>query len=290
MYYFILRVSDDFRSTQKFTPSFKTENSNQNFTSQNSLLKTSFREGNGLQITLTPNENVVSSFVCSPLSLLVHSPYELPGSYYLSDTIMFDYGFDLDVLITPRIIKTDESLRSVDPEERGCYFAGEKKLKFFKVYSRRNCEFECLSRALLKLSKRDCVPFFVVRANATEVCDYRYSIFSKRNTFLALRHISKCGCLDECNSIKYKVEVISHKLLNDSTATINFKFKEIDIIPLLRYHPFSFSEFLAQSGGMLGLIAGISFLSIFELFYFASMRWFTNFWRMICMKLYNHQL
>lgn len=223
--------------------------------------------------------------VCSSLSFVLHSPYELPGSYDTNDIVMFDYGFDLDILITPEITRTDEDLRSVDPKKRGCYFNGERQLKFFKVYTRKNCEFECLSDNLLKLSTRDCVPYYVIRDNTTDPCDYRYSLFSNRNSFKAIRDIEKCGCLDECNAISYKTEIISRKLLNDSLATIDFKFKEFDIVPLLRYQPFSFSEFLAQSGGMLGLFAGISVLSIFEIFYFLSLRWFMNCTRLKLLKV-----
>jgi hypothetical protein len=107
----------------------------------------------------------------------------------------------------------------------------------------------------------------MIRDNNTEVCDYRKELEVKRQTFSALRDITKCGCLNQCNSVNYKFEVIAHKLLNESEATIEFKFKDVDIVPLRRYRPFSLSEFLAQSGGMLGVFAGISMFSIFEGFF-----------------------
>jgi hypothetical protein len=92
-------------------------------------------------------------------------------------------------------------------------------------------------------------------------------------------------------SIKYKVEINTQhfktSVVNFSElerfiyreAVFEFKFKDVDVVPLRRYQPFTVSEFLAQSGGMMGLFAGISALSIIELFYFLTLRLFVNFWR-----------
>jgi acid-sensing ion channel, other len=213
------------------------------------------------------------------MSFIVHSPYEPPGSYDAMDVFMFDYGSDLEVLITPEIIRTDEDVTSLDPNKRGCYFEGEKKLKYFKIYTRRNCEFECLADNLRNLANLNCTPYFMVRDSSMELCDYRQELMRKQLTFIAIRNLTKCGCLDECNLIKYRIEIVSHKLLNDSEVSIDFKFKEIDVVPLRRYQPLTFSNFLAQSGGMMGIFAGISVLSIIELFYFMTLRWMVNLWR-----------
>lgn len=35
--------------------------------------------------------------------------------------------------------------KSHTPEERRCYFETERQLKFFKRYSKTNCEVECLT-------------------------------------------------------------------------------------------------------------------------------------------------
>jgi acid-sensing ion channel, other len=106
-----------------------------------------------------------------------------------------------------------------------------------------------------------------------------------------------CDCLEECDLVKYNFEITSKNLkpTNDtledkdafSEALLEFKFKDVDVLPLRRYQPFTFSDFLAQSGGMMGLFAGISALSIIELVYFMTMRWMTNLWRWIVNKLRN---
>lgn len=46
------------------------------------------------------------------------------------------------------------------------------------------------------------------------------------------------------------------------------KFKNSDFQPLHRYQDFTFVYFLRGVGGLLGLFAGISVLSLFELVYF----------------------
>jgi acid-sensing ion channel, other len=237
---------------------------------------------------------IVDWDVCKPPSFLIHSPFELPGSYELNEIIEFGYSHDIDVFITPEVIRTDADLRSYEPEKRGCYFEGEKKLKYFKVYTKRNCEFECLAENLHSSPKLNCTPYYMVRTESMDHCDYRHEYNVGMQTFLISKGFSKtakkCSCLDACDSIKYNFEVVANKLVIEAnsvfderyettTATFRFKFKDVDVVPLLRYQPFTFTEFLAQSGGMLGLFAGISALSIIELFYFMSLRWMVNLWR-----------
>lgn len=51
-------------------------------------------------------------------------------------------------------------------------------------------------------------------------------------------------------------------------AVFKLKFKYSEFQPLLRYQDFTFVDFLCGVGGLLGLFAGISVLSLFELIYF----------------------
>jgi hypothetical protein len=81
---------------------------------------------------------------CKLSQFSVHSPFELPQA---SSFRVFDVGMKLNVWIKPEIIQTDDDLRSFDPDERRCYFEGERNLTYFKVYTQKNCESECLSFA-----------------------------------------------------------------------------------------------------------------------------------------------
>jgi acid-sensing ion channel, other len=235
-------------------------------TSHHNGLKIVFNEHSKTQYLLDPGNSY-----CTLPTFLVHLPYELPGSYEKADMFSFDYGFDLQVLITPELVRTDESLRSLSPEKRSCYYEGERKLEYFKVYTKRNCEFECFSGIMRTYVVLNCTPYYAVRDNSMEVCDYRHENLVQQLSYFANRVKGECNCLDDCNSIKYSVEIIPLKLKNKNQTSIEFKFKDTDIVPLMRYIPLTFSEFLAQSGGLMGLFAGISVLSIFEVFYFVSL-------------------
>ena len=48
-------------------------------------------------------------------------------------------------MVQPRIMTTSDGLRSYNPQIRQCYFQGERYLRFFQVYTQRNCEVECLT-------------------------------------------------------------------------------------------------------------------------------------------------
>jgi hypothetical protein len=85
-----------------------------------------------------------SPYFCKLSQFSVHSPFELPQ---VSSFRVFDVGMKLNVWIKPDIIQTDDDLRSFDPDERKCYFEGERNLTYFKVYTKKNCESECLSFA-----------------------------------------------------------------------------------------------------------------------------------------------
>ena len=88
---------------------------------------------------------------------------------------------------------------------RNCFLYQEKKLKFFKVYTKNNCENECLADFML--SNCGCVEFFMIRNSITRIC----SAIEKdcydvaRNAFEKVR--SDCGCLQLCDYVKYKTIV-----------------------------------------------------------------------------------
>jgi hypothetical protein len=79
---------------------------------------------------------------CRFTSFAVHSPFEVPLTASL---ITYNYGRDLNVWITPEIMQTDEDLRSFSPDHRNCYFEDERQLNYYKLYTQKNCEMECLS-------------------------------------------------------------------------------------------------------------------------------------------------
>ena len=106
--------------------------------------------------------------------VIIHNTDELPSSasYHfqaISRTI-------LHLEVTPEMFLIDDDLKSWSLEKRGCYLLGEKNLTFFKKYTKKNCELECLSRSIFKACK--CVPFYVIRESDYKK-DPKFSNFIK---------------------------------------------------------------------------------------------------------------
>ena len=87
--------------------------------------------------------------------ILLHTPGEVPqvSKHYFRVPLLQE----VLVSVKPQMITTSEGLRHYEPNRRQCYFNSERQLKFFKVYTQRNCELECLSN--FTRSQCGCVKF-----------------------------------------------------------------------------------------------------------------------------------
>jgi hypothetical protein len=90
--------------------------------------------------------------------IILHSPYELPS--YSSRQFFHNYRQHIDVKLYPQVFLLDDDLKSFSPSMRNCFLDNEHSLKYFKVYTRKNCEQECLSD--LVDATCGCVPFYVI--------------------------------------------------------------------------------------------------------------------------------
>lgn len=80
----------------------------------------------------------------------------------------------------PTLTIIDKALVSWKPERRNCFFDQEKNLKYFKIYSRNNCEHECLSKSMLETC--GCIPFYMIRELTALKKSKTILIFSQRIT------------------------------------------------------------------------------------------------------------
>lgn len=67
------------------------------------------------------------------------------------------------IKIKPKLIRTSESIRHYEPNQRQCFYNSERKLRFYKIYSQSNCEMECLAN--FTKMECGCVRFSVPRTN-----------------------------------------------------------------------------------------------------------------------------
>lgn len=79
----------------------------------------------------------------------------------------FDRPFEVEigkkviVSISPNVITSSNDIRKYSPKMRQCFFNSERQLKFFKVYTKSNCEHECLTN--FTRNECGCVKFVMPR-------------------------------------------------------------------------------------------------------------------------------
>jgi len=137
----------------------------------------------------------------------------------------------------------------------------------------------------MTLAACDCVQFFMLRDDKTRICGMSDMKCFQRidDEFQEVK--ANCKCFDSCQSLKYSVQ---KSVIDSDVDTIsvyrsfmrlsNFeiKFKAKDFHPLVRKKNFSILDFISFAGGLLGLLAGFSALSAFEIFYFFFIKMWTE--------------
>uniref|UniRef100_A0A6P7FZG4 Pickpocket protein 28-like n=1 Tax=Diabrotica virgifera virgifera TaxID=50390 RepID=A0A6P7FZG4_DIAVI len=131
--------------------------------------------------------------------------------------------------IRPEMITTDSSVQLYNPYKRECFFPTEKKLKYFKLYTGRNCALECLTN--YTLYHCGCVNYFMPRENTTNICgieslncmrnaELRYELGELRSKMSKTSTNSNstrrqryrktiklnCDCMPMCSDLTYNVE------------------------------------------------------------------------------------
>jgi amiloride-sensitive sodium channel len=138
----------------------------------------------------------------------IHLPNEIPIPLHRRYSVKFgDFKF---MMLTAKMYSASEELRIFSPEARGCYFDGERKLKFFKSYTKMNCEYECMANYTLKVC--GCAKFSNPREEKTPVCGDHQArcYFDATNEYsnydVVTRKSDSCNCLNTCSDIKYRVD------------------------------------------------------------------------------------
>lgn len=213
---------------------------------------------------------------CFAPSFAIHSPFELPLFF---EFVGLEDAMIMTIEITPEIIKTDADLRKLSSHVRECYFEDERKLKFFKIYTQLNCKYDCLS---IKYEEYcDCHVengSEVCRNRDIKLCSFYYKELLENDKNFSLE--KNCSCLPLCNSIRYHVKYFS-EFSGENETVINIRMNPDDIILYRRHKQFTFSDIVSYVGGLLGLFAGISMLSIIEMFYFVTLRCGVNLWKRV---------
>jgi len=117
--------------------------------------------------------------------------------------------------ISAEIKENDETLQNFEIKKRECFFEDERSLKFFKSYTKNNCEYECLINYTLQHS--GCVRVTMPRTKDMRVCKledincYHTVSDSWPNFYYSdPKHHEEfpdfpCDCMPLCTQIKYTI-------------------------------------------------------------------------------------
>jgi amiloride-sensitive sodium channel len=135
---------------------------------------------------------------------------------------------------------------------RQCYFDGERQLKFFQIYTKANCELECLTNSTMRYC--NCSAFLN--------CTFNFIV-------------TALSCQKSINDIIYPFRV--------TFSEIQVYFMENQFLINKRSERYGFIDFISNCGGLMGLFMGISLLSIAELLHY-----FVYFlWELCCKVCYQ---
>ncbi|KAF5300620.1 hypothetical protein FQA39_LY11081 [Lamprigera yunnana] len=231
--------------------------------------------------------------------IILHHPSELPD---MGKHFRLSLDEAVYVGIKPTMITVSPALLPYSPEKRKCYFAEEKPLLMYKLYTQQNCLSECLAN--FTLLKCGCLAFYMPTFNNTPICGAGSltCILESKVKYLESSVATdiggeKCGCLPSCTSLSYEVEtsqavwnwremfnVFIALGMSDSVPSreeshfsrLVVYYKDLQFLTSERNELYGYVDFFSNVGGLLGLFIGFSVTSVVEIIYFLTLRLVCN--------------
>ncbi|VVC38642.1 Hypothetical protein CINCED_3A014962 [Cinara cedri] len=116
---------------------------------------------NSVEIVLEQSDSYYGCSSKQGFTVYFHSPADVPD--YSHDSIKFSKSTHSFVQITTHVTLTDDSIKSWEPEKRGCYYSNEKRLKYNTIYTYTNCYVECQLNNTESLC--GCVPMYRINSS-----------------------------------------------------------------------------------------------------------------------------
>lgn len=168
----------------------------------------------GLEITFHLNTSDLD-YVCQGFDqgfkIMLHTPGDYPQ--ISTHDIIIPLNTDVTIALRPNMIVTSNGLKFYKSEKRQCFYNYERKLKFFKIYSQSNCEYECLTNFTLPAC--GCVKFSMPKDKNVSICGmskikcYTDALYEYYEDEIKHEFNKKlCNCLPGCTSIVYETEVL----------------------------------------------------------------------------------
>lgn len=181
---------------------------------------------NQLSVYMNLNESDASNICVSQgrgYKIIFHLPNEVPTPFH--DEYFISFNFERMMTLTAKAYSTDPDLRKYAPTKRRCYFEDERKLKYFKTYTKNLCDYECMTNYTLRMC--GCVKFSMPRSSDTTVCDLDKAKCYHR----AMQEwpdkdddpMMPCSCLPTCNDIQYSVKLDKEAVVDASVRLAHIK-------------------------------------------------------------------
>uniref|UniRef100_A0A182QC31 Pickpocket n=1 Tax=Anopheles farauti TaxID=69004 RepID=A0A182QC31_9DIPT len=255
----------------------------------------------GLVVLLKSDLNDMD-YLCGGYQAQIHTPNQCPQ--ISSQSIRVPMEHELSIRVTPHLMTTAANVMSYSPSKRLCYYTHERFLRYFRIYTKRNCELECLANFTLHLC--GCVQFSMPRAEGVNICgiekldccDEADAILQEQGLSVTENSskmvLQACNCLPGCSYLHYKTEIsqahfdwrrltstihlFEQELNHSQLSSLMVYYKESEFIAINRRQLFGLNDFIANCGGILGLFMGVSLLSIVEILYYFTMKPLINHW------------
>ncbi|XP_028152237.2 pickpocket protein 28-like isoform X1 [Diabrotica virgifera virgifera] len=242
-------------------------------------------------------------------TITVHAPNAIPQTR--KDFFILPLDSASHIMLNPELMTTSKVVKAYKTEDRKCYFAEERKLKYFVTYTQENCFLECVTN--YTLDKCLCVNFFMPHDNTTEICgNSNFRCLSEAEREIKILEINTdpkgfnthCHCLPLCTQLhyqaitstynwKWKEYFLANKKLqrmfnytDNGLNAVHFSslkifFKSEQFLSHEKNELYGIFDFISNFGGLLGLFTGFSLLTLAEVIYYLSLRLWCN------KRLYN---
>ncbi|EDV55604.1 pickpocket protein 28 [Drosophila erecta] len=216
-----------------------------------------------------------------------HNPIEVPKvkEAGLISAIGYETNYRIEMVRAEAV----PAIRSISRDGRQCLFRNEKELIFYRIYTRLNCENECLAAFLYETCS--CIPFDhpLIYSNASICSMVDMSCVRRAQRASNRPGWAKCRqkCLPSCFDINYLasgfsfplasndfqlanplVESFNKSYLSENIAVINVYYRESVYYGNTKNAYVGLTEFLSNVGGVMGLFMGFSVISLAEILYF----------------------
>nr|XP_019558124.2 sodium channel protein Nach-like [Aedes albopictus] len=194
-------------------------------------------------------------------------------------------GYTGTIFFTLQNIVNDPLVKTVDPKIRRCVFPDENSNSNYPYYSYSVCVTECLKMAQIKMCNCCHHNMIIDENDNSPICGYEgLFCLDQRDVMFPQTTIMQpwrtnglvCQCLPSCTEHEIRIIGKQSNIEDRDGRSVLFK---LMALPTQRYRRQIVRENLdvvVSIGGILGLFMGASILSLVELIYFFTVRFFAT--------------